>query len=208
MLMVLFRLQNILEENLAFGPMQTVKEGRIVQKKKYVPEAGLYAVRNQVVELKAAPSFGSSCDDEADAALLAAAQQSCGETEETGYGAPLPSYRDLGFSPVAGECNFVPGQYQPAPQAVQTVEYTVPGPAKAAPAPAYSSCNVLGDLERGRGATGPDYYGADAPAQEDLAESDSYSSCADAGSSYSVDVPRVASPVHTGRPGCSCGCRF
>ncbi|KAK3913804.1 Coiled-coil domain-containing protein 68 [Frankliniella fusca] len=223
--------KNILEENLAFGHMQTPKDGRVVIKKKVVPESSLYAVRNQIVELKAPSGYGRSCEDEAEASLLAAQQASCTETEEGSYGAPLPSYRDLGFAPVGGDCKFVPGQYQPSPNVVQTVEYSVPAPAPAPAGPAYGPCDALASLERGRGSQGIDYYSSQAQAEAaaDAAAAEAAApNCAEesgpapgyglygsgpsygsgSGSSYGHAPAPRAGPAHTGRRGCSCGCGY
>ncbi|KAJ1524074.1 hypothetical protein ONE63_010612 [Megalurothrips usitatus] len=199
--------KNVLEEKLAFGHMQTPQDGRVVIKKRIVPESGLYAVRNQIVELKAPTGFGRSCEDEAEASLLAAQQASCGE-EESAYGGSLPSYRDLGFAPVNGECKFVPGSYQPQPQVVQTVEYSVPAPAAKASGPAYGPCDALASIERGRGQTGYDYYSQEGAAAA-AAGAEEVSSYAGAGLSYGP-APAAPAPArsHTGRPGCSCGCGY
>ncbi|XP_034236700.1 uncharacterized protein LOC117642539 [Thrips palmi] len=211
--------KNIAEENLAFGHMQTPKDGRVVIKKRIVPEGGLYAVRNQIVELKAPGGFGRSCEDEAEASLIAAQQASCNDNEESSYGAPLPSYRDLGFAPVNGDCKFVPGQYQPNPAVIQTVEYSVPAPRAKPAGPVYTPCDALASVERGRGSQGIDYYAAgNAGANEEIVEAEA-PACAESGSSYgsegsySAGLTYGAGPVeaparHTGRPGCSCGCGY
>lgn len=178
--------------------MQTPKDGRVVIKKRIVPESGLYAVRNQIVELKAPSGFGRSCEEEAEASLLAAQQASC-DVEESSYTGALPSYRDLGFAPVGGDCKFVPGQYQPAPQVVQTVEYSVPAP-KSRPVASYSACDALSGIERGRGSQGTDYY---AQPSEETPEQPA---CASEGEAYETEY--VAPSTHTGRRGCGCGCGY
>jgi len=99
--------------------MQKPLNGILCKAKIPVPEAGLHALRKEVVELLPCSRFtGLTPEEEAEASMLAALQLQadydcdCAPDILT---ANLPSYCDIGYAPLPPGCNslFVPGAPPP-----------------------------------------------------------------------------------------------